>query len=881
MSVFPTLFSPNMTYPYDSFNVEDLHTVDNGVIRHLFPLLHDGSKPADVMIGHFLGVDHVGHRVGPDHPVMKEKLEQMDNVLREVVDVLDDQTLLIVLGDHGMDSKGDHGGDGVLETSAAMWIYSKKNPLSIPSDATPRTPASASIITPKATFPGASQSFRHIQQIDILPSLSLLLGLPIPFNNLGTIIPELFTRPVGGSDPKRSTKCALDEALRLNAEQVRQYLGAYRASVSGSDLDTMWDALESSWNELQNPIQNTKYGHDISECGETDLDAYYSFTRFSLEACRAMWAQFNVGLISVGLLVLLLSVVSGTLVYLKLRSVSDWEGWTAKRISKAVRHISFGAIASILVYIPLRLSSIQLAFLDIFLAFTSIASFAALIFDTASSLGFLSITSTPVVLVLHALSFFSNSFTFWEDRSLTYLLLSALVPSLIYGSTAPDQRLKRRIWFFGIVYAVCVRLMALSTVCREEQQPYCHVTFYASSTLPSPPLIVRIISIPIAIVLPTVLRQVLAISKSDKGLAPRFLSVLLRPILLSSSLCWVLEWIESSGVSIAGADRAPQVRLARTVVAWAGVALLALSYLIWRTRPNCFELRRLETSSSKTKLDASNTNSPKVTMILNSNAYGAPLLLFWALFLGLIYLTSQLSAQVALFFGTLALLAHLELSDSVRDAQALEASFNSQKLSAALEMQRTGLQNSPFGFTMHIAPIAMLSLHAFYATGHQATFPSLQWKSAFLLTPTLTYPLAPILVLLNTFGPQFLFALATPLLACWQVAPSPSIGPRQSRLLGESLRASVGLSLYYSILLLSSAVSAAWLRRHLMVWKVFAPRFIYAAVGLLVVDLALLLACGLGVTRTTAEVGRIVDALGAGNENGVSQNSKQEDKKIR
>ena len=127
MTVFPTLFSPNMTHPYDSFNVEDLHTVDNGVVRHLFPLLEEGesSRSWDAIFGHFLGVDHVGHRVGPDHPTMKTKMQQMDDVLRRVVDLLSDDTLLVVLGDHGMDRKGDHGGDDIFETSAAMWIYSK------------------------------------------------------------------------------------------------------------------------------------------------------------------------------------------------------------------------------------------------------------------------------------------------------------------------------------------------------------------------------------------------------------------------------------------------------------------------------------------------------------------------------------------------------------------------------------------------------------------------------------------------------------------------------------------------------------------------------------------------------------------------------------
>lgn len=36
----------------------------------------------DVLIAHFLGVDHCGHRYGPDHPAMADKLTQMNAVIR-------------------------------------------------------------------------------------------------------------------------------------------------------------------------------------------------------------------------------------------------------------------------------------------------------------------------------------------------------------------------------------------------------------------------------------------------------------------------------------------------------------------------------------------------------------------------------------------------------------------------------------------------------------------------------------------------------------------------------------------------------------------------------------------------------------------------------
>jgi len=86
---------------------------------------------------------------------------------------MDASTLLIVLGDHGMDLSGDHGGDDVLETSALI-----NSTLTLPE----------SFLTHQ-TFPGSSIPHCSIQQINILPSL---LPLPIPYNNLGTVIPELF-----------------------------------------------------------------------------------------------------------------------------------------------------------------------------------------------------------------------------------------------------------------------------------------------------------------------------------------------------------------------------------------------------------------------------------------------------------------------------------------------------------------------------------------------------------------------------------------------------------------------------------------------------------------------------------------------------------------
>jgi phosphatidylinositol glycan class O len=54
------------------------------VPQHLLPLL---ARPAswDVLIGHYLGVDHAGHTYGVVSRQMKAKLDQMDSQVSHVI----------------------------------------------------------------------------------------------------------------------------------------------------------------------------------------------------------------------------------------------------------------------------------------------------------------------------------------------------------------------------------------------------------------------------------------------------------------------------------------------------------------------------------------------------------------------------------------------------------------------------------------------------------------------------------------------------------------------------------------------------------------------------------------------------------------------------
>lgn len=66
--LFPRQFDE--AFPFPSFNTRDLNTVDDGCLHRLPLLLKDlrmaGDSPEEleVVVTHFLGVDHVGHTYG-------------------------------------------------------------------------------------------------------------------------------------------------------------------------------------------------------------------------------------------------------------------------------------------------------------------------------------------------------------------------------------------------------------------------------------------------------------------------------------------------------------------------------------------------------------------------------------------------------------------------------------------------------------------------------------------------------------------------------------------------------------------------------------------------------------------------------------------------
>ena len=56
--------------------------MDHNVTRHLDKVLK--RRDWDVLILHYLGLDHIGHVSGPSSPLIGRKLSEMDSVLMKI-----------------------------------------------------------------------------------------------------------------------------------------------------------------------------------------------------------------------------------------------------------------------------------------------------------------------------------------------------------------------------------------------------------------------------------------------------------------------------------------------------------------------------------------------------------------------------------------------------------------------------------------------------------------------------------------------------------------------------------------------------------------------------------------------------------------------------
>ncbi|XP_071965885.1 GPI ethanolamine phosphate transferase 3-like [Antedon mediterranea] len=905
VSLFPDKFAKS--FPFPSFNVKDLHSVDNGIMRHLLPEMNRSDW--NILITHFLGVDHCGHRYGPYHSAMGEKLSQMNEMISLVADNLDNDTILLIFGDHGMTGTGDHGGDSDDELKAGLFFYSKKDL---------RMPTKTEMNT-----------FQTISQIDLVPSLSLLLGIPIPFSSLGMLIPELFMLGADDKSPELQNQLSVlsekyhpaylkMEALRINALQVKRYLDTYSRRADefpyhiAAVLEQKFTNAETLFHNLQKDLSSEEV--KIAIDGATAM--YMEYLSGVKEMCRRNWAKFDLLSMACGV-VLIVSTSLATWVVLNfVEGIKDRDK-VEENLNSLLGNMLTGMITifPMSVLITSQVEDLMTVKTTILLFFPALGSILGSLLCVLQTQGVPSlpdvsfyIKRTPKesfcasgLLVLYVVSLTSNSFVVYEDRTTVFLLqTSVLLLYLVSGikSLTRLKKIKSRdigrilthpvaiVTYLLLAFQTCVRLSSSFRTCREEQVPC------TQSDLLQPLLVfdpentsynnLRYIKAVFSICSISFLLR-FWLKKQGNLNGTSIASICIKYALPLNSFFIFLHWgMQSLPEKIL--DKLPawqQTFLAKCVY---GLTTISVVSIIWqpllihilerRTEskrkshgvegdlkdqivPRLFD--HIKSNIKEKQEDEKNFETPAVFGL--ATTYSACLL---QVIVTIVLLLSMLLGDgFAPSLGLLCIqvLLFLELVACIRRAQL-------KVFSAVPELQKIALLHVPWYI---IFSWGLMASEFFFVTGHHATFPSIQFEAGFVGFhgdfPVYLYWVPAILIGANTFAANILFALSLPLVLLWpftrgRLEDKNSDKEGEVVLRDHATELRIGLFrlmvlyiLFHGFKLLGCMFSAAVHRRHLMIWKIFAPRYIFDGIGFLI-TLTFVLLAYLLVLRTDNQLAK-------------------------
>lgn len=151
---------------------------------------------------------------------MLPKQIEMDSIVRQIFEAIEQKshlrnTLLVLLGDHGMNEKGNHGGNSPSEVASALVFMS------------PRFKSISIALESPVAAPKGYEYYSVVNQIDIVPTLASLLGFSIPVGSVRILIPQflgLWQNP--------------DDKLQILLRNAKQMMGVFKRKYDISAIDT-------------------------------------------------------------------------------------------------------------------------------------------------------------------------------------------------------------------------------------------------------------------------------------------------------------------------------------------------------------------------------------------------------------------------------------------------------------------------------------------------------------------------------------------------------------------------------------------------------------------------------------------------------------------
>lgn len=411
---------------------------------------HSLERPP-VIIAHFLGIDHCGHMYGPRSPAMASKLGEVNSVIEDTLNSLEPETLFVAFGDHGMTEEGDHGGETAKELAATIFLYSR-DPLSllgcykkaiaketVPdkkralivdydrlvaffrsiNDMKKASLAQYSLDTALLEFIPGFKLDNLFPQLDLTATLSVLLGIAIPFSNVGVISPDLIfvESPLTNKDlsfTMRQNLLFLLSAIKLNDLQVTRYLlEMWKLGEPGFTTDFLEQYLAKSQG-LDGALKALllRSSFDITEAFSI-AEKYFEHLISSSARFRSSWARFDKE--SIVLAIILLAMISLALLF---RSPIF--------MNSSYRHSVILVVISVIISACIFLALHERNVLN-FLGICIIVCLAYYLFKSQLRTVTLFESLSILLAILSGTLFFGNSFIIQEEAKIRYFLSSALL----------------------------------------------------------------------------------------------------------------------------------------------------------------------------------------------------------------------------------------------------------------------------------------------------------------------------------------------------------------------------------------------------------------------------------------------------------------------
>lgn len=852
-------------------------------------------------------MDHCGHKHGPLHSEMSRKLTEMNDVIKEVIEKMEDNTLLLVMGDHGMTMTGDHGGDTPDETEALLFAHLK---------------GSGRQFIPEYY----DNSTKTIRQIDLVPTLSAILGVPVPYSNLGTLSFQLL--PDVRIDGLSRHQLALLH-LWQNAKQVKNYFLKYSVenekTFSYEDLDNFdskFDMFEQRVNAIYSEIAILSFSEDLKE----HLDEL-------LTICRNVWIHFNSILMSQGTVICFLGVFSTFILvyYLPLQEFPRvfempqicfmfFGSFLVGTISFFLyKNFGFESSEHSMVFVT--------AFFNIVILMYLIVKNWESISENMSKTKRFSNFFARVVFVFSLSVFFSNSFIIQEQKILCYLTMGLLIHTLWEIQKSPKilhefkskfkWNLVVKTLYFRLILT-CIFGMFLLRIsyryfkCREEQNCIDFVTTQNSKKSTDADLFPSMIVLALFV---TLTRIFLKTSGNLTGYSLNVLVTRYAPTLSVICVCGHFALSQKLMKAV------PQVHI--DALAWIVYALFILQVFVIIFNPLLIHIVPRTTD----RLSVSNYNNmiPELFKVIknvfnenqrNANSAGN---------IPIIYGLSTVYSSVFIGFGVLlgiliALLLGMKVSNGLIILATVAIIMLVLNSIARYESTDNLFEVSQPKFSTIVSWFILMS-YGFYLTSHQPTISQIDWNAAFIGRTAFfdnSHIISGLLVIISTFGSNILLLSIYPLLILfpfllYAIYPSISMKTYQKEkdrdrsknsnngnnpdyrtitltkpddddsadlenidfdisrgeinlyenekwFMASSFKVGCQFLVLLGLKVLASMIACTILCRHLMVWKIFAPRFIYECITCYVSFISIILGFFL-LLRIHSSVNKIIEKI--------------------